>query len=124
MRWQVEIMFKIWKSIFKIHAAKKVKIERFYCCLYGKLIAIVLGIDVFQVLKDEIYKKEKKEISEIIGLGMIKEFMPSIRKAIFNGPKSLEKVFGKIRSKFIQGGEKSRRKDKKTFFDILINISN
>jgi len=51
LRWQIEIMFKIWKSIFKIHAAKNVKIERFYCCLYGKLISILINSDIFFTLK-------------------------------------------------------------------------
>ena len=51
IRWQIEIMFKIWKSIFKIHAAKKVKIERFQCCLYGKLISLLLTSDIFFTVK-------------------------------------------------------------------------
>lgn len=51
LRWQIEIMFKIWKSIFNIHAAKKVKIERFYCCLYGKLVAFLIDSDIFFTLK-------------------------------------------------------------------------
>ncbi|MEA5009326.1 IS4 family transposase [Clostridium tyrobutyricum] len=51
IRWQIEIMFKIWKSIFKIHASKKVKIERFQCCLYGKLISILLTSDIFFTVK-------------------------------------------------------------------------
>ncbi|MPQ44886.1 ATP-binding cassette domain-containing protein [Clostridium tarantellae] len=31
LRWQIELMFKIWKSLFKINKIKKVKIERFKC---------------------------------------------------------------------------------------------
>lgn len=51
IRWEIEIMFKVWKSIFKIHVAKKVKIERFQCCLYGKLISQLLASDLFSPLK-------------------------------------------------------------------------
>jgi hypothetical protein len=38
LRWQVEIIFKVWKSIYHVNKLKKVKIERFRCQLYGKLI--------------------------------------------------------------------------------------
>ncbi|HGK0946593.1 TPA: transposase, partial [Streptococcus pneumoniae] len=31
LRWQIEIIFKTWKSIFKIHEVKPVKLERFQC---------------------------------------------------------------------------------------------
>ena len=34
-RWQIEIMFKIWKSIFKINEVKKVKTKRFKGFIYG-----------------------------------------------------------------------------------------
>ena len=40
LRWQVGILFKTWKSIFGIHAVKKIKLERFQCHLYGQLIAL------------------------------------------------------------------------------------
>lgn len=55
LRWQVEIMFKVWKSVFNVELSKKVKIQRFQCSLYGKLIAILLGSTI-------VYTSKKKRI--------------------------------------------------------------
>lgn len=42
MRWQIELTFKIWKSICKIDKVKKVKKERLECYIFAKLLIIVL----------------------------------------------------------------------------------
>ncbi|MBD2813007.1 transposase, partial [Xenorhabdus sp. Vera] len=42
-RWQIEIIFKTWKSIFRIHSNTNVKKERLECHIYGKLIALLLS---------------------------------------------------------------------------------
>ena len=42
LRWQIEIVFKTWKSLFHIDHCRTVKQERIECHLYGKLIAIFL----------------------------------------------------------------------------------
>lgn len=55
LRWQVEIMFKVWKSVFNVDLSKKVKIQRFQCSLYGKLMAILLGSTI-------VYTSKKKQI--------------------------------------------------------------
>ncbi len=42
LRWQIEIIFKTWISLFQIHHWQHIKQERLECHVYGKLIAIFL----------------------------------------------------------------------------------
>ncbi len=42
LRWQIELTFKVWKSICKIDKVKKVKKERLECYILAKLLIIVL----------------------------------------------------------------------------------
>ncbi|MBU3090475.1 transposase, partial [Clostridium gasigenes] len=55
LRWQIELMFKIWKSLFKIHDVKKIKLERFQCFLYGRLTALLLTSSIVFTNKKIIY---------------------------------------------------------------------
>ena len=42
LRWQVELMFKNWKSLLNIHILKGTRPERIKCVLYGRLITITM----------------------------------------------------------------------------------
>ena len=63
LRWQVELMFKIWKSIFKIHDVKKVKLERFQCFLYARLTSLLLTSSIVSTRqKNYVMKKKEKKL--------------------------------------------------------------
>lgn len=42
LRWQIELTFKVWKSLCKIDKVKKVKKDRLECYIWSKLLLIVL----------------------------------------------------------------------------------
>ncbi len=42
LRWQVELTFKNWKSLFMINVLKGSRIERIRCLIYGRLIVILV----------------------------------------------------------------------------------
>jgi Transposase DDE domain len=64
LRWQIELLFKIWKSLFEIDKIGKMSIARFECYLYGKLIAILLGGYIQNLFNEFVEKKIDFELSE------------------------------------------------------------
>jgi hypothetical protein len=58
IRWQVELLFKVWKSQATIHEFNTSNIHRFECQLYGKLIWIVLNLNLFNWLQQRVFSKK------------------------------------------------------------------
>ena len=63
LRWQIELMFKIWKSLCNIDKVKKVKKERLECYIYGKLIFIVFAWRILWAVASLLYRMNNKAIS-------------------------------------------------------------
>jgi hypothetical protein len=63
LRWQIELMFKIWKSICDIEKVKKVNIHRLECYIYSKLIFIVLGWKMLWIIAKNMYSLNNKPLS-------------------------------------------------------------
>lgn len=63
LRWQIELIFKIWKSISNIEKVKKVKKHRLECYIFSKLIIIVLGWKVMWSVAKQLHINEGKALS-------------------------------------------------------------
>ncbi len=54
LRWQIELIFKSWKSTFNIASVKEMKKERFECQLYARLLLIIICWDLYSEINKEI----------------------------------------------------------------------
>ena len=122
VRWQVELMFKIWKSIFKIHDVKRVKLERFQCFLYARLTSLLLTSSIVSTGKKIAYEEKEKEISEIKSFAIVKEFFSEIREKIFKGELVLLNFLNKIIKQVLRYGRKSTKKGRKSTYLIIENV--
>ena len=122
LRWQVEIMFKIWKSLFKIHEVKKAGLERIQCFIYGRLIMLLLTSSIVFTARKITYQATGKELSELKSFGIVQRYSNELYKNIFKGKVILYDIFRRIVISIQRYGIKSMRKDKKTAILILQNI--
>ena len=59
LRWQIELVFKVWKSIAYVDKIKKAKRERIECHLYGKLLWVLLGWNIFWKITNHLHDRTK-----------------------------------------------------------------
>ncbi|MFB5561378.1 IS4 family transposase [Bacillus cereus] len=119
LRWQIEILFKTWKSFFHIHHCKKIKRERLECHLYGQLIAILLCSSIMFQMRKLLLTKKKQELSEYKAIYMIKDYFSLLFRSIQKDTQELSKILLHLFNLLQRNGRKSHRYEKKTVFDIL-----
>jgi len=63
IRWQVEIVFKTWKSYHGLEHIKGKRKERIECFMYGRLIMIVIMCFLFNTVHRNMWNTKKRETS-------------------------------------------------------------
>lgn len=80
LRWQIELVFKTWKSFFKINRIKKVKKERLECQLLAKLMWILINWELFRSCNNHVRRQDENQgISVIIFFKRCIKFAASLR---------------------------------------------
>lgn len=64
LRWQIELLFKVWKSVMEIDKVGKMSVFRFERYLYSRLVAVLLSSQVHSLLKGCLWAEHGLEVSE------------------------------------------------------------
>lgn len=119
LRWQVELMFKNWKSVCAIHKLQPMKYERFACLLFAKLILIVINLQIIRNLQEYHFKKSKQILSEYKCFKTLQEsfnLLMSIWKA---RKKKSERFLMKLVRLFSSNHWKENRKERHNLIEII-----
>ena len=65
LRWQIELQFKGWKSVFKIDTLHRMKEHRYITLLYVKLMQVMLNMQIIYSVQRSIIQKDYKKIKII-----------------------------------------------------------
>ncbi|MDG4658549.1 IS4 family transposase [Ectobacillus antri] len=119
LRWQIEILFKTWKSIFNIHTTKRMKLERFQCHLYGQLLRLCLVARITYQMRKLLWEKKGKEASEMKCAHMVQIYLTKVHAVLFCTFQHPVSVLTRLFQDVSKNGKKARRYQKATPFEIL-----
>lgn len=118
-RWQIELIFKAFKSTFKINKIKKMKIERFETLLYSKLLLIVLNWSIISIISHYIYLDKGK----LLSLNKCFKFISKQNQNLVSSIKQGVDLIYEFIKRQIQISEYfhllEKKKDKSTYYNIL-----
>ena len=63
LRWQIELIFKSWKSNFALSKVTGKRHERIKCLIYSKLLFITITTKIAAVSRDYVWLKSQQEVS-------------------------------------------------------------
>jgi IS4 transposase len=118
IRWQIELVFKCWKSHMGIDKLQKMKYERFTTILYAKLLLIIINNEIINNIRCKFYREKNKLLSMMKCIKSMREHSCLTREMISN-PKSATNVLHWIEKKFKTNHWQDKRKKRVGLIEIM-----
>jgi IS4 transposase len=119
IRWQIELIFKTWKSVFGLDNIGQMKYERLICILNTRLLLILVNWEMFMVERAYQYKQTGKLLSIHKCLQTLKDNSAKLRNILTSGCKGLAKWFRWVVETLSSKHWLEKKKNKLGFEEIL-----
>jgi hypothetical protein len=86
IRWQIELMFKLWKSNFALEQVAGIRKERVLCTLYAKLLCIFVSSKLVFWVRNEVWNTRKQELSEFRASKVLQTYLPQLPHLLLWAP--------------------------------------
>jgi hypothetical protein len=124
LRWQVEIIFKTWKSTFNLDKVTQMKLPRFECINYGTLLQIVICTKLFNYYKTTLWNTSRLELSEIKAMKFLQIIINQINMCLLLTPKKkIDKLLYQIIPTLKRKCAKERKNGRKTPMMIMNQLA-
>lgn len=120
-RWQIELVFKTWKSTLGINKLQPMKYQRFMCLLYAKFILFLVNSQVVGMIGRKIYEKGKKQLSQAKGIKTLQEHF-SLTREILKAPGSKLTVYVDKMHRLLAKNHWLEKRKNKVGLDEIINL--
>jgi hypothetical protein len=123
IRWQIELIFKVWKSVFGLDNMAPMKYERLMSTLNARLLIVLINWETIMAHRAYLYKKTGHILSINKCFKTLKDNSIQIRYILQNGSKGIERWMRWTAGIFESKHWLERRKNKFGFEEIIcLNI--
>jgi hypothetical protein len=122
IRWQIELIFKVWKSVFDMDNIRQMKYDRLMCLLGTRLLLILINWEVFMIERAYQYKQTGKILSTYKCMQTLKESSTRLRSIITTDCKGLKRWLRWI-EEILGSRHWLEKKKNKLGFEEIMNLN-
>ena len=96
IRWQIELAFKVWKTLLRINCVQKMKYERLATTLYMNMLWVLVNWRIVVPYRNYLYSTEQKLLSVFKSIDTLKEHTLKLRRSLWMTKSKIGKEIRKL----------------------------
>jgi hypothetical protein len=119
IRWQIELVFKTWKSICGIASIKQVNKHRVECYIIGKLIFILIGWNIIRPLMNHVFTNSRVTVSYYKAMKSLVHRTKELSSILIFGLAEFRKFIKNYLQNMMTNCLSDLKKGKEAYLDII-----